>query len=565
MGEKTKLSSILMDPLPFATSLYKQDRFDDAFYFVTLKLAEYPRNFALLNLAAKCAVELKKYDQADLFWRKCTEVNPKDLPTLLNLANLYHERGRLETAQIFYQKALACDPHSSDTHNRYGAFLYKCHRYTAAESHYRYALQAAPHESEAYNNLGVLLKSQKRLEEAFACFKRAIELKPDRLVGYINLGQLYEDQDDLEKAELCYKTALRYAPNHWDIHNGLGAFYGRIRRFKEAEDYFRRALELNPEHPDILNNLSFVLLAQGRFSEGWKYREARYHPTLKNPNSVIPPLSCPQWKGEDLRGKSLVIWHEQGYGDVIQFARYAGILKNQGALTITFVCAAPLTSLLQSLKGVDKVLSLEEQALLKPHDYWTFPLSISYYLQTTLDTIPSCGQYLSVSPECEKKWMPYLPQGIFKVGLVWKGAATHKGDAARSLPSLESLKALWAIPGLSFISLQKGQGEAEAQHPPSDQPLIHLGSDIQDFSDSAAIINQLDLLVCVDTAIAHLAGALNRPVWVLAPYAADWRWMMDREDSPWYPSLRLFRQKQRGLWAPVIESVATELKQLLRR
>jgi hypothetical protein len=199
---------------------------------------------------------------------------------------------------------------------------------------------------------------------------------------------------------------------------------------------------------------------------------------------------------------------------------------------------------------------------LPPHDYWTFPLSLPLHFNTTVETIPAALPYLSAPPERLSRWQKCLSMDGLKVGLVWKGSAAHINDANRSLPGLSTLAPLWSVPGVTFVSLQKGQGEDEAATPPTGQPVLHLGSDISDFADTAAIVSQLDLVICIDTAIAHLAGALNKPCWVLLPaLGTDWRWLQERSDSPWYPdAMRLFRQTKSGDWTSTIDDVARELR-----
>ncbi|MRR49706.1 MAG: pilus assembly protein PilF, partial [Rhodocyclaceae bacterium] len=267
----------------------------------------------------------------------------------------------------------------------------------------------------------------------------------------------------------------------------------------------------------------------------------------------------PQWQGEPLDGKSLVVCTEQGFGDNIQFARYAPLIKARGASRLTFVVPAPLQTLFLSISSIDSVVS--DFNSLPPHDFWVFPLSLPFLFGTTVDSIPNSLPYLHPSPDLLAFWRDRLPPASFSVGLVWKGNPDHANDTNRSLPSLASLAPLWSVPGVTFISLQKGQGEDEASSPPPLQPLFPLGHLLRDFADTAAVISQLDLIICVDSAIAHLAGALNVPCWVLLPsVGTDWRWLRDRSDSPWYPSaLRLFHQSSPNDWQQTIQIVASSL------
>jgi len=236
------------------------------------------------------------------------------------------------------------------------------------------------------------------------------------------------------------------------------------------------------------------------------------------------------------------------------------MLKTRGASRITLVCKPPLKTLLETLTGVDEVILHAESSSLQPHDYWTFPVSLPMYFDTTLDTIPASLPYLSALPDRLKQWHGRMPVGKLRVGLVWKGNIAP--NPHRSLPGISYLASLWSVPNINFISLQKGPGEEEASKPPVGQPIIDLGSDIQDFADTAAIVAHLDLVICIDTAIAHLVGALNKPCWVLLPaIGVDWRWFQERTDSPWYPdAMRLFRQTRPGDWSETVSEVTTSLK-----
>ena len=394
-----------------------------------------------------------------------------------------------------------------------------------AEHAYRSALEIKPDYAEAHNNLGILLKVR-RPPEAEAAYRRALEIKPDYADAHINLGNLLKDS----------------------------------KRLPEAEAAYRRALEIKPAYADARFNLSHLLLTLQRYHEAWPLYESRFDPKKENNVVKLPELSYPQWQGESLVGKSLVIWPEQGFGDLIQFVRYAPILKARGVSRLTLVCAQPLAPLLETVEGVDAVVT--ELAQVPAHDYWSFILSLPLHYATTAETIPVAPMpYLHTLPERVTRWRERLPSTGLRVGLVWKGSPMHKNDHNRSLPGLASFLPLWSVPGVTFISLQKGQGEEEASHPPLGQAIVALGAQMQDFADSAVIVSQLDLVICVDTAIAHVAGALGKPCWVLLPaMGSDWRWQLDRTDSPWYPSVRLFRQSDLEDWRATVVEVAHELK-----
>jgi Tfp pilus assembly protein PilF len=399
------------------------------------------------------------------------------------------------------------------------------------------------------------------LQGALNAFATAIKHKPDYAGAYYNMGNAVLGNGQYDEAASSYRRALEIQPDYAEVHCVLGIALKELGQFDGAIASFKRALEINPDLVEAHLNLGSLLLSQGRYLEAWPEYEARYDPNYSGRQSIPPNLPYPQWKGEPLDGKSIVVWPEQGFGDEIQFARYFPMLKALNLSRLTLVCKPPLKALLENVEGVDVIVPLSETASLPYHDYWTFPMSLPLHFSTTVETIPSELPYLNVSPERLNRWRNRLPTGGLKVGLVWKGSAGHKNDANRSLSNLSTLALLWSVPGVTFVSLQKGPGEEEAARPPAGQPILHLGSDILDFADTAAIVAQLDLVICIDTAIAHLVGALNKPCWVLLPaIGVDWRWLQERTDSPWYPGvMQLFRQSKSGDWSATIGEITQAL------
>jgi hypothetical protein len=331
-----------------------------------------------------------------------------------------------------------------------------------------------------------------------------------------------------------------------------------MKREEEAERCYRTAMNLDDGYAKARFNLSYLLLRQGRFEEGWRCLEAR-----DSYAALAAHLACPRWQGEALSGKSLLIGYEAGHGDMIQFCRYAAVLKAQGALSITIICHPALKTLFATLDGVDTIISLDEQIPTSDWDFWTPLFSIPYHCKTRSDSIPAAIPYLHAAPQHIARWASILPADGLRVGLAWKGNPQFENDADRSLPGLDVLAPLSTVAGVRFISLQKGAGEDEARR--AGFPVLHLGSRMKNFADTAAIVANLDLVICVDTALAHLAGALGKPCWVLLPdYKADWRWLTGRTDSPWYPgAVRLFRQPAMGNWTAVIAEVRSALERLV--
>jgi hypothetical protein len=421
----------------------------------------------------------------------------------------------------------------------------------AAEDSFMQALLLEPRHGAARANLGYLKERQGALAEAEFHYLQAIALMPDHAQLYQNLGVLLLKTKRFGESEAAMRMAVELAPESPSAWSQLGVLLACVKREQEAERCYLRALALEPGHARARFNLAYVLLRQRRFSEGWPLLEARWQF-----DDLAHAFHCPRWDGEPLQGRSLVIALEAGQGDMIQFCRYAPLLKARGAARIAVVCHASLRRLFTTLEGVDEVYAFDGAVPAEGWDFWTHPMRLPALFGTDLAGIPS-APYLSAEPELVRHWQCLLPHQGLRVGLAWKGNPDFENDADRSLPSLLTLAPLANVPA-HFVSLQKGAGEEKA--PPAGMALQAVGPKLRDFADTAAVIANLDLVISVDTAVAHLAGALGKPCWLLLPdYRCDWRWMTERNDTPWYPSMRLFRQSNAGDWTPVIDAVGREL------
>jgi hypothetical protein len=442
------------------------------------------------------------------------------------------------------------------------AYLDGNHRMAAgdiagAEDCYLRALELQPLHGPARANLGYLKEQQGALAEAEFHYLQAISLMPDHAQLYQNLGVLLLKEKRFADAEAAARTAVEVAPESPSAWSQLGVLLVCTHREPEGEACYREALALDPQHARARFNLSYLLLRQARFEEGWYMLDARWQF-----DHFPQSFDCPFWEGEPLDGKSLIIGLEAGHGDMIHFCRYASLLKARGAARIALVCHPALKRLFAALPGIDQVFALGEA--LPACDYWTRPMRLPGLFGTEMASIPAPIPYLSAQQELVRHWRGVLPQQGLRVGLAWKGNPNFENDADRSLPSLMTLAPLAAVPA-HFVSLQKGPGEAEALQPPAGMSLHAIGPQLRDFADTAAVIANLDLVISVDTAVAHLAGALGKPCWLLLPdYRCDWRWMTEREDSPWYPSMRLFRQPGGVGWGAVADRIAHELTVLTR-
>lgn len=430
-----------------------------------------------------------------------------------------------------------------------------------AESGYRLALAHNPELAEAHANLAYVLEQSHRLEEAECHYHAALNLNPGHVCILLNYGAMLASEKRFDEAEALYRQALVIDVHSCAVWSNLGVLLACMKREAESEQCYRNALSIDPEYRKAQFNLSYLLLRQGRFEEGWLRFEARdWYEKLA---TLIP---CPRWQGEALSGKSILITIEAGHGDMIQFCRYASFLQEAGASKVSILCHPGLKRLFGTLSAVDDVIALGEPGVSDGWDYWVPLFSLPYWFKTGLTTIPASIPYLHANPERVARWAGQLagPSHSLRVGLVWKGNPLFENDADRSLPSLSTLSPLWEVPGVTFYSLQKGAGEEEIEDDVETRPVIALGHLLEDFADTAALVINLDLVITVDTSVAHLAGALGKPCWVLLPdYKPDWRWFAMRTDSPWYPKeMRLFRQAEPGDWTSTIRSVQQSLLDL---
>lgn len=433
-----------------------------------------------------------------------------------------------------------------------GMDLMEAGAYSDAENCFENAIELDPLFAEAHANLGLLAEKRGDERRAEACYRRSISLNPGFVETFLDLGALLANSKRFTEAEAAYKQAIELKPHIPEAWSNLGVLYACMKREEEAERCHRTAIFLDNSYDAARFNLSYLLLRQGRFEEGWRCLEAR-----SNQFSILSErLMAPRWQGEKLAGKSLLICYESGFGDMIQFCRYAPVLKEHGAASITLICHPPLKRLLATADGIDNIIGYDEALPSSGWDLWTPLLSIPGFCKTSLDSIPARIPYLYAAFDLVEKWKASIPAHGLRIGLAWKGNPLFENDADRSLPSLKTLAPLWSIAGVTFVSLKKDDDEAL---PDGMVRLI-----MQDFADTAAIIANLDLVISVDTSVAHLAGALGKPCWVLLPdYKTDWRWLKERSDSPWYPGVvRLYRQEIIGDWAPVIARVAKDVEKL---
>jgi len=510
------------------------------------------------ELAFRSAVALYrsgKLDAAIVQYQRAIAFDPTFAPAHANLGAALHAQGKLDAAVASYARALTLNPNYPEAHNGLGAALQLQGKLNEAAASYARALALAPDYAEAHSNLGAVRQVQGRLEEAIESYRRAVALKPDNAVAHGNLGAALQEKGRLREALASYHRALARAPDNVEAHNGLGVVLQALGRIDEALESYRLAVAFNPDHARARRNLGMALLLRGDFAAGTAEYEWRLR--VSGGGTHTDSLKQPLWDGRSLPGGTVLLRTEQGLGDAIQFVRYAKLVRARCG-RVLLQCPPALARLFETASGIDQVIAGDVP--LPDLDAHAPLLSLMRILDTRLETIPAEVPYLAADPERVAKPRPQIgaAKGL-KVGLVWAGNPDFKGDRDRSLASLSVLEPLLGVEGVSFFSLQKGERAGEIGALGLSERIVDLAPALDDFADTAAAISELDLVISTCTAVPHLAGALGKPVWTLLPFAADWRWLLGREDTPWYPSMRLFRQKVRGHWPSVIARVAHDL------
>jgi tetratricopeptide (TPR) repeat protein len=497
--------------------------------------------------------KLGRLDEAIASFQKALDLGSADPNILTNFADALRKRGKLEASLALSRRALAVAPNFPDARNNLGIALVDACRFDEAIDQYRIAIRLQPRYPEAHNNLGNALVKKKLFSEAIAEFQTAVSLRPDYFEAIMNLGVALQALGEIERSIEAYRRSLALRPEFYEALINLGQALCDIHQFDEAIAAFRKAIAVQPDDPAAHIHLSGVLLLTGNFSDGWDEYEWRLIKGTDRPDSKF---TKPRWTRQDPTGKRILLHSEQGAGDLIQFCRLCTILNQRGAHTI-LGCPPHLLRLFRSLQGVSQLVGDVPDDM--EFDYHCYLLSLPLVLGLRLETIPANVPYLRADPALLEQWRANLaPLGQRrKIGLVWGGNPMHTNDHNRSIP-LASFAPLAEIDDAVFVSLQKG-GPAR-QPPPTGLELFDRTTELSDYADTAALIANLDLVISADTSVAHLAGAMGKPVWTLIPFYPDLRWLLDRPDSPWYPTMRLFRQTRPLDWQTPIRAIVDSLR-----
>ncbi len=516
--------------------------------------------------------ELEQRQDALASYRQAVRIKPAYSLAHGNCGVLLEQLGQLDAALESYDRAIEADPRDARALSNRGNLLRKLDRMDAALESCDRAIAIMPNLAQAHYNRSAVLWDLDRSTEALDACNQAISLHPGFVEAYSLRGNLLREFTRWDEALASFSSALSIQPQYADAYCNRGAVLSQLRRIDEALKDYDKAIELTPDHVPAHWNRAYALLLQGDFARGWIEHEwRRRHEHLQIHDTRDSP--APLWLGEDpIAGKKILLHSEQGLGDTIQFCRYATLLANLGAVVILRV-QSPLLSLLSNLDGVTQVLGESEQS---PVCDMQCPLmSLPLAFKTTLDTVPSHVPYLRPDAQKVAFWKRTLgPKRIIRVGLVWSGGVTASRTVDRSRNRRRNIPLVKLMPlmqcGVEFYSLQKGEpavselSALKIQH--RDAPnIIDFTHLLHDFSDTAALIENLDLVISVDTSTAHLAGALGKPVWILNRFDTCWRWLLDRVDSPWYPTLKLYRQRREGDWDNIISQVANDLCRIRAR
>jgi tetratricopeptide (TPR) repeat protein len=499
--------------------------------------------------------EAGRLREAEQLYRQLLGQQPNHAEALHLLGVLAGQVGRNDVAVDLIRRAIAFRPNYPEAHSNLGGVLMVNGRLDEAMAACRQAIALNPNLPEAHYNLGNVLRDKGQLGEAIAAFRQAIALRGNYAEAHNNLGNAMKDKGQLDEAIAACRQATVFRPNYAEAHYNLGIALHDRGQLDEAIAAYRRAVVLRPNYAEAHQNLSLALLARGDFQQGWEEYEWRWK--CKDLPSPPRDFAQPQWDGCPLEDRTVLLHTEQGLGDAIQFIRYLPLVAQRGG-RIILECQAELQRLFQTIAGSCQIVARGQP--LPAFDLHCPLQSLPRVFGTNLANVPHIVPYLHPDAEDARRWQHRLASHSpnVRVGLAWAGSPTHKNDRNRSI-KLARLAPLGQVPGVRFFSLQKGEAAAEAKTPPPGMELVDWTEELKDFADTAALIDNLDLVIAVDTAVVHLAGAMGKLVWTLLPFVADWRWLLERQDSPWYPTMRLFRQPRIGDWDSVVTRVVEAL------
>lgn len=475
-------------------------------------------------------------------------------------ATQFQLAGDLFRAEQLCRQVLAADPMHAESWNLLGIIAQQTGHSDAALELVRRAIGLNSNVAAYFSNLGTIYKSLERLSDATEHMQRSVQLAPHLSVLHFNLGTTLQDRQLWDDAIASYQRALQIDPDHLQARNNLGSLLAQQGRLVEAVEHYDHCLRLDPQCAQTRWNRAVAWLRLGNFVQGWSEYEWRFQL-----DEIVPQqFNVPLWDGWPLEGRTILLHAEQGLGDTIQMVRFAAEVQARGG-RVVLACQRPLVRLMQTCAGIEQVLGVDDT--LPPFDVHVPLLSLPRILGTTLATLPASVPYLFADRKLENRWRGELNDYTgLKIGVVWQGSSKYSSDRFRSFRLSEFLP-ISRLPGVMLFSLQKGFGSEQLSELDGQLSIVDLGQRLDEttgpFLDTAAVLRHLDLVIAPDTVIAHLAGALGVPVWTAVSAAPDWRWLLDREDCPWYPTMRVFQQRKLGDWSEAFGRMAQELDRML--
>ncbi len=515
-----------------------------------------PRHHMVYNNLALTLSQLGDQEGAKAQFQKALSLQPAYADGHFNYATLLQQQGELASAIEHFQEAAKLSPNSAYIWQALGNSQRDLGEYEQAIESYQRSLQLQPNHPNTLNNLGVCLIQQKRFADAVEILQKLLSLHWQLAEAHLNLGNALQYLDRSEQAIEHFQHCLQQQPDNLLALCNLGSAERSLGHIPQSIDYYQRALAIDADYADAHFGLAFSYLLQGDLAKGWPEYEWRWQSS--NSGAEERDDQTPRWQGESLKGKRILIYSEQGAGDAIQFARFLPQLAAMGA-EVVLQCPASLSELLGNVEGVTSVIDTHEDA---PSCNYQLPImSLPLLLDITLEKIPA-SPYLHIDPASHNIPLNGAKENTLKVGLCWSGSKLHINNHRRSMPA--QYLSCWQMEGIELISLQLAD-ELEGEYLPSAElPLLTPMDRVSNYTDTAQLLSQLDLVITIDTSVAHLAGAMGKPTWLLLPYAPDWRWLLERNDSPWYPALQLFRQPQPGAWDKVAELVKQSLQRAVK-
>jgi tetratricopeptide (TPR) repeat protein len=535
-------------------TLFQQGKYPKAKALLLGIVQKSPDNFEALKLLGYIEGMKENYSGALKYLTLATAANPSSMEAWYYQGLALQKLGRHEKAVACFDEALRLHPGFFEALNNIGLSLNEIGRSDEALERLDKARTLNPLSWEVNYNCGLVLGKLKRYREEIESYDRALLLNPHDAGILANRGVALSELGRDEEAIEWFDKSLAINPANAEILTNRGAALDKLARYEDALDAYRRALSIAPDYPEAHWNLALSRLLLGDFENGWKEYEWRWRTRKIKPS--LRTFAKPQWRGQaPLAGRKILLYSEQGLGDTLHFCRYVELIAEMGAEVILQVQPA-LKTLLAGLQGVSRILATDEVA--PDFDFHCPLLSVPLAFGARLDTVPCRIPYLTACSDLAAKWHVRLENdGRRQIGIVWSGSTTNTNDRCRSIPP-KLFSRLMDVDA-RFVSLQKEIAPDAAAFFDAYPEMRHFETELNDFSDTAALIQSLDLVITVDTAVAHLAGALGKPVWILLPYRPEFRWLLNRDDSPWYSTARLFRQPERGDWEGVIADVVHQL------